>query len=201
MSCGLAHTDVTTPFQPPCLPSPCQPLCSAPICSLYTYLPAFLLLPLPHQPFSNTFSGCSHTHSPCLPLLFPPQLSTSPSSHRWPAALHILSSALLTPAKPYPFCSFPSLLLFRSGSKSCSLRSLSSSSWPSSAWLPSHSPAVSQASAEETPNFYLVSILKKNNRQQVLVFFCLEAIKALSLIGVNSVSQVSQSLIVLCSFL
>ena len=163
MSCGLAHTDVTTLFQSPCLPSPCQPLRSAPIRSLHTYIPAFLLLTLPHQPFSNAFSSCSHTHSPWLPLLFPLQLSTPPSSHLWPTALCRLSSALLTPAKPSHFCYFPYLLLFSSGSKSCSLRGLCSSSWHSSAWLPSHSPAVSQAPAEEMPNFYLVGILKKTN--------------------------------------
>lgn len=152
---------MTTPFQSPYLPSPWQPLCSAPIRSLHTHIPAFLLLILPHQPFSNASSGCIHTHTLWLPLPFPLQSSTPPSSQLWPISLHTFSSALLTPPKPFHFCFFPSFLLFGSRSKSCSFRDLSSSSWCSSSWLPSHSPSVSQASAEEMPNFYIVILKKK----------------------------------------
>lgn len=120
VSYGLAHSDVTAPFRSA---SPLQSLCSAPVPSLHTYIPAFLFTILPHQPFSSVFSSRSHIHihTPCLPFTFPLQLSTPPSSYLWPMALRTLSSALLIPIKPSHFCSFSSFLLFSSGSESCSL--------------------------------------------------------------------------------
>lgn len=203
---GLTHTDVTRPFQSSYLPSLCQPICSASLHSLHKCIPAFLLI-FPQQPISNVFSSCSHSHSPWFPPLFSLQLSTPSSSHLWLTALHILSSTLLISSKLSLCCSFPSLSLFSSGSKSCSLRGSSTSSWSSSVAAFPFLYCVPATSREDAKFLPCLHLKEKNNKTIHMYwfwgffFFALKILKYLALVSVNFVSQVLESLALFCSFL